>query len=345
MKFCETGLIVDTICRPSNVNCLSWRPLFVIVNPKNGRAEGLIALRTFRKLLHRFQVIQQIGMGIALRWTSMYPEIGCHIIIAGGDGTVSLSLGAINELQRKLPVAVLPLGIGNDLSRTLGWGSGHKGWKIDIIHKRQLGVRVKNKRFSMVNYVSVGVDACITCGMQSTRDSIRKIISSRFLNKILFFTFGIKDVLEHACANLDRKIELTVDGIIIPLPSTEDLIFLNIPFWGAGVRPWVDLFCPQAIDDRKFEVFAVRSSFHIAQMQIGVSQGISLAQGSTVKLRIFGATLPVQYDGEAWLQAPSVMHITHKDQAVMFVHENLHVEEAGYKIIEFWCNITSTMRW
>lgn len=52
----------------------------------------------------------------------MFPEIDCRIIIADGDGTVSLSLDAINELQRKLPVAMLSLGTGNDLSRTLGWG-------------------------------------------------------------------------------------------------------------------------------------------------------------------------------------------------------------------------------
>ncbi|KAM3725610.1 Diacylglycerol kinase epsilon [Dirofilaria immitis] len=341
-------LIVDTICRPSNVDYLSWKPLFVIVNPKSGGAEGFAVLRIFRKLLHPVQVInvQEIGIGTALRWIKMYPEIDCRIIIAGGDGTVSLALDAINELQRKIPVAVLPLGTGNDLSRTLGWGSGREGlvdffeicrnmrnaktikldrWMVDIIHKRQLGIRAKNKRFSMVNYVSVGVDACVTYGMQSTRDSIRKIVSSRFLNKFLFFTFGTKDVLEHACANLDRKIELTVDGIVIPLPPIEGLIVLNIPFWGAGVRPWVDLFSPQAINDRKFEVFAVRSSFHIAQMQIGISQGISLAQGSTLKLRIFDTTLPVQCDGEAWLQSPGIMHISHKDQAFMLIHGNLHV--------------------
>uniref|UniRef100_A0A183I2M4 Diacylglycerol kinase n=1 Tax=Onchocerca flexuosa TaxID=387005 RepID=A0A183I2M4_9BILA len=342
-------LIVDTICRPRNVDYLSWKPLFVIVNPISGGAEGFAILHTFRKLLHPVQVIniQRIGIGTALRWINMYPEIDCRIIVAGGDGTVSLALDALNELQRKLPVAVLPLGTGNDLSRTLGWGSGHEGlldffeicrdmrnaktvkldrWTVDIIHKRQLGIRAKNKRFSMVNYVSVGVDACVTYGMQSTRDNIRKIVSSRFLNKVLFFTFGTKDVLEHACANLDRKIELTVDGIVIPLPPIEGLIILNIPFWGAGVRPWVDLFSPQAIDDRKFEVFAVRSSFHIAQMQIGISQGISLAQGSTLKLRIFGTTLPVQCDGEAWLQSPGVMNISHKDQALMLIHENLHVK-------------------
>ncbi|VDN91070.1 unnamed protein product [Brugia pahangi] len=69
-----------------------------------------------------------------------------------------------------------------------------------------------------------------------------------------------------------------MSGIIIPLPSIESLFYLNVPFWGAGARPSVNLFCPQAVDDRKFDVFAVRSSFHIAQMQIGISQGISLKE-------------------------------------------------------------------
>ncbi|EFO21872.1 diacylglycerol kinase 2 [Loa loa] len=82
----------------------------------------------------------------------MYPDMDCRIIVAGGDGT------------RKLPVAFLPLGTGSDLSRTLGWGPGHEKstdfveiyrdirsamiaklgrWTIDIIHKRQLGIRAK----------------------------------------------------------------------------------------------------------------------------------------------------------------------------------------------------------
>lgn len=343
-------LVIDTIRRPNIVHSLSWKPLFVIVNPKSGGADGFTTLQEFRQQLHPVQVIniEQIGIGTALRWVSMSQEIDCRVIIAGGDGTISLALDAISELERELPVAILPLGTGNDLSRTLGWGSSCEGpinfseicremrsaktvkldrWTVDIVHKRRFGVRAKNKRCSMVNYLSLGVDACVTYGMQSTRDSIRKIILSRFLNKFLFFTYGTKDVLEHACAYLDQKIELTVDGIIIPLPPVEGLTILNIPFWGAGVRPWINSStCPQAFNDRKLEVFGVRSSFHIAQMQMGVSQGIPLAQGSNLKLRIFDATLPMQCDGEAWLQSPGNLQITHRDQVLM-LHKDKDVNE------------------
>ena len=47
---------------------------------------------------------------------------------AGGDGTVGWILGCLGELQRLgrhpvPPVGIVPLGIGNDLSRSFGWVS------------------------------------------------------------------------------------------------------------------------------------------------------------------------------------------------------------------------------
>jgi diacylglycerol kinase (ATP) len=48
-----------------------------------------------------------------------------RIVVAGGDGTVTWVLGAIHNLQLDPvpPVAVLPLGTGNDLSLNFGWGT------------------------------------------------------------------------------------------------------------------------------------------------------------------------------------------------------------------------------
>jgi diacylglycerol kinase (ATP) len=48
--------------------------------------------------------------------------------VAGGDGTVGWVLGSLTELHRQgrepvPPVAVIPLGTGNDLSRSFGWVS------------------------------------------------------------------------------------------------------------------------------------------------------------------------------------------------------------------------------
>lgn len=47
------------------------------------------------------------------------------ILCAGGDGTVAWILGTIHKLalQPAPQVAVMPLGTGNDLSLTFGWGN------------------------------------------------------------------------------------------------------------------------------------------------------------------------------------------------------------------------------
>jgi len=50
---------------------------------------------------------------------------GSALQVAGGDGTVGWVLGSLGELYEQRepvpPVAIIPLGTGNDLSRSFGW--------------------------------------------------------------------------------------------------------------------------------------------------------------------------------------------------------------------------------
>eukprot|EP00392_Amoebophrya_sp_AT5.2_P005412 g5421.t1 len=50
-----------------------------------------------------------------------------RFLVCGGDGTATWILNEMSrfpQLQRQVPVAICPLGTGNDLARSLGWGKG-----------------------------------------------------------------------------------------------------------------------------------------------------------------------------------------------------------------------------
>lgn len=94
-------------------------PLLVFVNPGSGGRQGEEALSQLRALLSPQQVLD-LKSGQAEELLQSFRTVGrFRVLVCGGDGTVGWVLSLLDgaSLDYTPPVAILPLGTGNDLAR------------------------------------------------------------------------------------------------------------------------------------------------------------------------------------------------------------------------------------
>lgn len=72
----------------------------------------------------------------------------------------------------------------------------------------------------------------------------------------------------------------------------------------------------QSISDGVIEVIGIVSSFHMAQLQVGLTKPIRLGQAKCVRIQM-KESFPVQADGEPWIQSPCEINISCHGQARM----------------------------
>lgn len=73
---------------------------------------------------------------------------------------------------------------------------------------------------------------------------------------------------------------------------------------------------PQSISDGSIEVLGIVSSFHMAQLQVGLNKPIRLGQAKHIRM-VMKESLPVQADGEPWIQSACQVDISQQGQAKM----------------------------
>ncbi|CAJ0937258.1 unnamed protein product [Ranitomeya imitator] len=183
------------------------------------------------------------------------------------------------------------------------------------------------EKCTMNNYFGIGLDAKISLEFNNKRDEHPKKCSSRTRNMMWYGVLGTKELLQKTYKNLEQRVKLECDGVIISLPSLQGIAVLNIPSYAGGINFWGGTkednnFGAPSFDDKKLEVVAVFGSIQMAMSRVINLQHHRIAQCRVVKITILGEEgVPVQVDGEAWVQPPGVLMIQHKNRAQMLTRD------------------------
>ncbi|XP_038631178.1 diacylglycerol kinase eta isoform X2 [Scyliorhinus canicula] len=179
----------------------------------------------------------------------------------------------------------------------------------------------------MNNYFGIGLDAKISLEFNNKREEHPKKCRSRTKNMMWYGVLGTKELLQRTYKNLEQRVHLECDGVSISLPSLQGLAVLNIPSYAGGINFWGgtkenDNYGAPSFDDKKLEVVAVFGSIQMAVSRVINLQYHRIAQCRTVKITISGDEgVPVQVDGEAWIQPPGIIKIQHKNRAQMLTRD------------------------
>uniref|UniRef100_A0A671QWP8 SAM domain-containing protein n=1 Tax=Sinocyclocheilus anshuiensis TaxID=1608454 RepID=A0A671QWP8_9TELE len=127
---------------------------------------------------------------------------------------------------------------------------------------------------------------------------------------------GTKELLQRTYKNLEQKVQLEVSQIEVVFHYHTTQIFTTI------IKCLLLIFCAPSFDDKILEVVAVFGSMQMAVSRVIKLQHHRIAQCRTVKITILGDEgVPVQVDGEAWIQPPGVIKIQHKNRAQMLTRD------------------------
>ena len=313
--------------------------IVALVNSKSGeRSSANYILRELRTLfgpdqVHDFFATGAFNFQAAQEFIKM--QAPHTVLVAGGDGTVSLAMdvceaAAADRGTTALPhICVLPMGTGNDLSRTVGSGGGFSKpnavtaccesqalentvtrithapssnidrWLARAYDGRECSPTSELIRpVTFVNYFSIGFDAHIATKFANFRELHPALCRYRNLNKLWYTCFNFQAFCGER--TLD-SVEILVDGKIIPTPKgLKSIALTNVTHFASGVQLWRDskkAFKQPQIDDGELEIQGIFGPFHMIMLQAGLRKALKIGQGKHVVLR--APKIWCQFDGEA----------------------------------------------
>uniref|UniRef100_A0A8C0SJW8 Diacylglycerol kinase n=1 Tax=Canis lupus familiaris TaxID=9615 RepID=A0A8C0SJW8_CANLF len=197
---------------------------------------------------------------------------------------------------------------------------------LEHLHFTPETIRFK-ERCVMNNYFGIGLDAKISLEFNTRRDEHPGQYNSRLKNKMWYGLLGSKELFQRSYRKLEERVHLECDGEAISLPNLQGIVVLNITSYAGGVNFWgsntaTTEYEAPAIDDGKLEVVAIFGSAQMAMSRIINLHHHRIAQCREVMITIDGEEgIPVQVDGEAWVQRPGLIKIRYKNAAQMLTRD------------------------
>ncbi|GJN39525.1 hypothetical protein PR202_gb28650 [Eleusine coracana subsp. coracana] len=227
----EEYLIPDYILKPDAQQVLVDHaprcPIVVFINSRSGGQLGSSLIKTYRELLNEAQVFDLSEEAPDKVLHRLYTNLErlkiegdilavqiwrtLRLIVAGGDGTASWLLGAVSDLKlpHPPPIATVPLGTGNNLPFSFGWGKKNsctdqeavKSFLGLVKHAREMKIDryclnhregYHTFRGGFWNYFSMGMDAEVSYGFHSERKRNPEKFKNQLTNQGTYAKVGLK---------------------------------------------------------------------------------------------------------------------------------------------------------
>lgn len=281
-------------------------------------------LTHFEKSFSDVEASLDSGLALAESVASLCSVVGALIRFTGGGAR---ELAQFNEIKSNLmDKTKLPVADSRSAILALIVSLSDLAVKVAEAYVPQESAR---ELCVMNNYFGVGLDAKIALDFNTLREEHPEKCKSRIKNQMWYGVLGGKEMMQQTCKNLQKALVLECDGKVVELPRLQGIVVLNIASYMGGTNFWGSkldkAFRAPSPNDGLLEVVAVSGTAQMAACK--TLPGITptrLAQAREVRLTL-RTGVPVQVDGEAWMQAPCVVTISHKNRVrVLCRDKDLH---------------------
>lgn len=204
-------------------------------------------------------------IGFADLVRSLSPE---GVLIAGGDGTVSLVMQEIIRHQLQVAVGIVPSGTSNDFARYVGLDGNLAAYARAVAEKRTMMIDVGqvNDRY-FINVVGAGLAAgvahSVDAGLKNT------------LGKMAYYLRGIGEVPRFR----PMEIELEIDGVL-----SKELVFMFLVLNSGTVAGFPNVL-PAKVNDGVLDIVLVTQCnwADLMALFVGILAGKDVRQQKCVK--------------------------------------------------------------